>query len=630
MDRQTKIAFALISVILIAWLYLNSPKQPTPAETQKIAQLKDSLQRAKQLQQALSANSQDKQIGIPAAGVIEDTAGTAGLFPRFYGNESVITIENDVALFELSNHGAKIRKVYLKTYRNWYSSDNKNSPDFIKTGAQLIDATSKSNLDISFKPAEGDSICSDNLKFESRTVSTHLILKGSDSLSVKYTFTTRDQRVISKVFTFYGDRYSTTVTIGLKNIVPLIVNGMYNLSWNSGIQFVEQSSADESTFANSSIFLGDKQEKVDAPGKDSIDQSFSGSTINWLCFRNKYFANIIAPINHGEVKEAYLSGKSEHFPATKGLIEHYRGFFRIQLLDSDTNYSSSFIVYSGPVKYDLLKSYDKRFDKIVDFGSFLGLSFIIRPIAEYVFLPLFNFLHTLIPNYGLVILLFSIIVKLILQPLSKQSFVSMQKMQALQPKIAEMKEKYKDDPAKVNKETMKLYSTYGINPAGGCLPMLLQMPIFVALWGMFQTVIELRQQPFVWWIKDLSRPDIILSLPFEIPLFGVSDISALALLMGVTTFVQQKMSTKDPSQKAMIYIMPVMLTFLFMSFPAGLNLYYFLFNVLSIAQQYYIMHYSAPVELKPVNNANKKKGIFAKWMEMAEAQQSSNKSKKKK
>ena len=403
---------------------------------------------------------------------------------------------------------------------------------------------------------------------------------------------------------------------------------MYNLSWNSGIQFVEQNSADEANFANSSLYTGDKQEKVDAPKKDSLDQSYSGN-INWICFRNKYFANIIAPLNAGEVKEAYLSGKSEHFQATKGLIEHYRGFFRIQLLDSDTNYSSSFIVYSGPIKYDLLKSYNRSFDKIVDFGSFLGLSFIIRPIAEYVFLPLFNFLHSLIPNYGLVIVLFSLIIKLLLQPLSKQSFVSMQKMQALQPKIAEMKEKFKDDAAKVNKETMKLYSTYGINPAGGCLPMVLQMPIFVALWGMFQTVIELRQQPFFWWITDLSRPDIIVSLPFEIPLFGVSDISALALLMGVTTFVQQKMSTKDPSQKAMIYIMPVMLTFLFMSFPAGLNLYYFLFNVLSIAQQYYIMNYSDPVELKPVNNANKKKGIFAKWMDMAEAQQSANSKKKK-
>jgi len=208
----------------------------------------------------------------------------------------------------------------------------------------------------------------------------------------------------------------------------------------------------------------------------------------------------------------------------------------------------------------------------------------------------------------------------------------MQKMQALQPKLAEIKEKYKDDPPRVNKETMKLYSTYGINPAGGCLPMLLQMPVFVALWGMFQTSIELRQQPFIFWIKDLSQPDTILFLPFKLPLFGVSQLSALALLMGVTTFVQQKMSVKDPSQKAMVYMMPVMLTLMFMSFPAGLNLYYFLFNVLSIGQQYYMSKNSKNVELVPVVKANKKKGFMEKMMEAAETkvqqQQGQNKKKR--
>ena len=218
----------------------------------------------------------------------------------------------------------------------------------------------------------------------------------------------------------------------------------------------------------------------------------------------------------------------------------------------------------------------KNLEAVVDFGSFFGLKFLVRPIAEYVLLPLFNFLHNFIPNYGFVIVVFSLIIKLVLYPLTKQSFQSMKKMQMLQPKIAELKEKYPDDKEKVSKETMKLYSTYGVNPAGGCLPMVLQMPIFIALWGLFKTAIELRQQPFILWIHDLSSPDIILNLGVKLPLFGISEISGLAILMGITTFFQQKMSVKDPNQKALVYVMPVMLTLMFMSFPSGLNLYYFL------------------------------------------------------
>jgi YidC/Oxa1 family membrane protein insertase len=165
---------------------------------------------------------------------------------------------------------------------------------------------------------------------------------------------------------------------------------------------------------------------------------------------------------------------------------------------------------------------------------------------------------------------------------------------------------------------MKLYSTYGVNPAGGCLPLILQMPIFIALWGLLKIAIDLRQQPFFWWIKDLSQPDVIYQLPFKLPLFGIDQISGLAVLMGVTTFVQQKMSVKDPKQQALVYVMPIFLTIMFMSFPSGLNLYYFMFNVFSIAQQYYINHKHDGMVLQPVKNPKKSKGFMQKLMEQAE------------
>ena len=162
---------------------------------------------------------------------------------------------------------------------------------------------------------------------------------------------------------------------------------------------------------------------------------------------------------------------------------------------------------------------------------------------------------------------------------------SMRKMQKLAPMIEEIKEKYKDDQQKLGQATMNLYKEYGANPASGCLPMLLQMPILFALYSVFRSSIELRQSSFVWWIKDLSIPDYIVDLPFSIPLVGITAFSGLALLMTATTILQQKQTVTDPRQKAMIWMMPLMMLLIFNSLPSGLNLYYFVFNLLSIGQQ---------------------------------------------
>jgi YidC/Oxa1 family membrane protein insertase len=212
-----------------------------------------------------------------------------------------------------------------------------------------------------------------------------------------------------------------------------------------------------------------------------------------------------------------------------------------------------------------------------------------------------------------VIIVFSIIIKIVLHPLTRSSMRSMKKMQALQPLMNEIKEKYKDDPQKMNQQVMNLYKEYGVNPAGGCLPLLLQFPILIALYNVFRATIELRQGSFVWWIKDLSIPDTIFTLPFEIPFFAVRDVSGLALLMGITMFIQQKQTVKDPRQKAMIWMMPIMMTLLFNSFPSGLNLYYFVFNALSIGQQIMINRQGEGETLRKVEPKKKKAGgIFSK------------------
>tara|TARA_Y200000002_G_C22354623_1_gene526482 strand:+ start:16 stop:633 length:618 start_codon:yes stop_codon:yes gene_type:complete len=196
-------------------------------------------------------------------------------------------------------------------------------------------------------------------------------------------------------------------------------------------------------------------------------------------------------------------------------------------------------------------------------------------------------MHDYIPNYGVVLIVFSLLVKILVYPLTKKSYQSTSAMQEIQPEVNKLREKFKNNPQKLNQATMQLYKTKGVNPLGGCLPMLLQMPLLFALFQVFRTTIELRNEPFIWWIKDLSAPDVIINLPFSIPLYG-DHIAFLPILMALSTYVQQKMMSggiQQPQQKMMQNVMMVFFFLIFNNFPSGLNLYYTLFNVLTIAQQ---------------------------------------------
>jgi YidC/Oxa1 family membrane protein insertase len=239
-------------------------------------------------------------------------------------------------------------------------------------------------------------------------------------------------------------------------------------------------------------------------------------------------------------------------------------------------------LYLGPLEYDKIKAINRELEKTMNFGW--GF---IRPISKGVLFVLKK-MHEFIPNYGYVLILFSFAVKLLVYPLTKKSYQSTAAMQQLQPEIAALKDKHSSNPQKLNQATMKLYKEKGVNPLGGCLPMLLQMPLLFALFQVFRTTIELRAEPFVWWIKDLSAPDAVFTLPFSIPIYG-SHVAILPILMVVSMFIQQRMmsggAAQQPQQKTMQYFMTGFFFLMFNSFPSGLNLYYTLFNVLTIAQQ---------------------------------------------
>ena len=291
-----------------------------------------------------------------------------------------------------------------------------------------------------------------------------------------------------------------------------IISGYrYDVVWSNGLNFVEGNSVDEANNSHASAFSADDQLIIKAKQGEKITKDLNGQ-VDWVSIRSKYFAMILAPSNSSSEGGAYFEGT--HILNSQGTREYYSASLKVPYKNQKIQ-KDSFTLYLGPVDYYLLKTYNKNFQNVFEFGSLFGLKFIIRPISEFVMLPMLRFLHSFISNWGLVIILFSFIIKFALHPLTRQSLKSMRKMQMLQPKISELKEKFKDSPQKVQQETMKLYSTYGINPMGGCLPMLLQMPILVALWSLFNVAVDIRQQPFIFWIKNLSSPDIIVRLPLN-------------------------------------------------------------------------------------------------------------------
>jgi len=612
LDRNTVIAFILIGAILVVWLFINSPEKTEQTKPNKDTttvvekppiEKPNIIEEEKKLTSSPSDQKDEKVLGMFSSQ--ETDSGR------------IITIETDLAIYELSTKGGNFHKVFLKKFNNWYSAGIDPDGNFYKTSVQLINYSLSDVYNISFISTEGKAVNTKDLKFTTSPEAKHTIT-GEDSLLITFRMKIGPGREILKKYLFNAGTYIIKSDIEFKGFNGLIADNTYDVSWDSGIRLVEKNISNEATIASADIYYGDEKVIVDAPGDgEKISKDFNGR-VDWLAVRNKYFAAIMIPADPTSVEGAYIEGQT--FPTKNlGHKEIYNVRLVVPFKGTELEHKS-INLYIGPVDYEQLKDLGHNLTALVEFGSFFGLKFVVRPIAEYLLLPLFKFLNNFIPNYGFVIIVFSLIIKIVVYPLTRKSFQSMKKMQMLQPKITEMKEKFKDDPQKTQKETMKLYQTYGVNPAGGCLPILLQMPIFIALWGLLQAAIELRQQPFIFWIKDLSVPDVIYDLGFKLPLVGVQEISGLAVLMGITTYFQQKMSIKDPKQQALVYMMPIMLTILFMTFPSGLNLYYFMFNVFSIAQQYYINHKQSDVELVPVDPSKRKKGFMQKLMDAADQQ----------
>lgn len=558
MDRQSTIGFVLITLVLIAWMWLQAP---TPGKQQQVPRDSTAMQTAPPAE------------AVPPPPAVSD-AGRTDSLGRFFaarerGHERVIAIETDLYRAELTTLGGTLRTWEFRMFKSWDGHP-----------VQLIDFDAGRDLSVLFTSTDGKLVNTSRLHFDVDQ-SMGVTLSGTDSRTVTMTLPVEGGGALVKRYTFTNGTYLVDVEIEFRNMGGVVSNFEYQVVWEHGVRYAEGNSVDESSFAMAYASSGGELTELDVSGIGKTENRDLNGKTAWVATRNKYFG--VALIAPGEVAQgAYLEGDHRAEP-NGGSVERYAVALKMPFRGQPVE-TAKLRVFLGPLEYDGVKELGIGLERVMN----LGAAWIIRPISEYVMIPLFRVLKAVIPNYGWVIVVFSLIIKIVLHPLTKTSMSSMRKMQALSPMMNEIREKHKDNPEKMNQAVMNLYKEYGVNPASGCLPLLLQMPIMFALYNVLRSSIELRQANFMGWITDLSIPDALIHLPFTIPIFGIHVVSGLALIMGVTMFVQQKMTVTDPRQKSMVYVMPVMFTLLFNNFPSGLNLYYLVFNVLSIGQQLWI------------------------------------------
>jgi len=502
---------------------------------------------------------------------IADTASKSPekkIYPESSAQQShisrVIKIKTPYYSVDINEKGAAITSFVLSNYRETIKADSPNKeliPKEVETGTILAGFAGNSVPGI------------ENALFVSDADSEVVDLKEGNK-EISFYCKSPQGVIIEKKFSLSADTYLIGLTVKIINQSPESIKDKLYVSLNS--YYTDKSGSQ--SFEGPSALINNSLEQIAI--NDIEEKNTYSGILKWIAVQDRYFmAAIIPKISletdmHLKFKDKrylesqYLNPEKEIRPGAQEQVE--------------------FNIFFGPKSMKLLEGLGYDLNKSINFGWF---DFLAKPTLYFM-----NFIYGFIPNYGVAIIILTIIIKLIFWPLGSKSYKSMNEMKKIQPLLAGIKEKYGNDKKRMNEEVMGLYKTYKINPLGGCLPMVAQIPVFFALYRMLYETIELRHAPFMFWIKDLSAPDRLFSFAFSIPFteppYG---IPVLTIIMGATMFIQQKMTPAvgDPTQAKMMMILPFVFTVIFINFSAGLVLYWLLNNVVSILQQYIISRKTA-------------------------------------
>jgi YidC/Oxa1 family membrane protein insertase len=555
MEKRLILAFAISFLVMIIWSYLYVPKKG-----QNISGTEGTQEETKQ-------------------GVSESitTRATTALVPPAPEAETVVASMNppeekevviDTPLYSaiFSNKGASIKGFILKRYRAT------KEPDSLNIELINLKDDDKHSFSIGFDDGsngEGER------PFYSVSEESVTLADGAAPKELTFKCLRPDGVEIDQTFRFYPDRYDIDIFITINNHSGTPSKGNINAYLRN---LPAQRRNFSYSFTGAALLLDDKLNEIKTK-KMKEDKLLSGR-IGWIAYEDDYFITAVIP---EEQKEGSFIGRL----SSSGIVEV------IYIAPSNIvrpleKVSSGFTLYMGPRDLELLKKTGKELDRAINFGLW---NIIAKPL-HFLLRYFYGFVH----NYGVSIVILTVLIKIIFWPLSHKSYKSMKEMQKLQPLMAKIREKYKDDREQMQRELMGLYKTYKVNPMGGCLPILIQIPVFFALYRILANSIELRHASFMLWITDLSAPDRLLNFSFSIPFMSPPyGIPVLTLLMGASMFIQQKMSPApgDPSQAKVMMYLPVIFIVMFINLPSGLVLYWLTNNILTILQQYRILKMTA-------------------------------------
>ncbi|MDB5263216.1 MAG: rane protein [Adhaeribacter sp.] len=587
MDKNQAIGLVLISVMLIVYMTFFSPEPPQELPKPKATPT------APVTPNAAASNVPADSMQLAQQRAALGTFGTAAT-----GTSEKTVLQNDLLRITFDSKGGQIDEVVLKKYKTWD-----------KKPLILFDQVS-SSTDISFKTQDNKVIKLSNLYFQAQPLRTE---KQAQVLA--YRAEVGPNQYIEQVYTLPADSYLVDYKLNFTGLNQLVADAPLQFTWNDRLKKVERDlNQNRERSRLNYMTVGEAFEHI-AGSADEPEIATVTEPIKWISNKQNFFSAAIIADNsfsQGTLKSSFSATDTTE-------VKTFATHLLIPARDVLSG-KGDFSFYFGPNDYQILKALPADFQKNIDLGW--G---IFAWVNTLIIIPIFNFLEQYFTNYGIIIVLLVVFIKILLTPLTYKSYLSMAKMKVLKPEIDAIKEKHPDDMQKSQQETMKLYSTMGVNPMSGCVPMLLQIPILFALLNFFPNSIELRQES-LWWATDLSTYDVFARLPFTIPFYG-SHISMFTVLMTLSTILytwsNNQMTTIQGPMKFYSYLMPIMIMFVVNSFAAGLSFYYFVSNIVTFLQQAIIRRFvddgkiRAKLEENKIKNKDKKPGGFQKRLQDA-------------
>lgn len=619
MDRNTIIGLVLIAGILIGYTWFTKPSKE---EQEAMKRKADSIALVQQQEkQRIEEEKILKKVEKP---IEKKIISSVNLFAQDSINQGSVTLENDLFKIVVTNQGGMIESVELKKYKThdslplilWQKDNSKLGINFYAKNQTV------NTLDYIFTPQTNDTE----------------IFASSSAKNLKMRLNVEEDKYIEYSYTIIPNSYMIDFDINVVGMDDVISRrqSSLDLSWTSELAQFEKSKKFESRYTG--LYYKFLKDDVDYLSQMSDEKEELSTKVKWVAFKQQFFSSVLIAQNsfEGVSVEAKSTDRPGYLKEVSSKISlPYEG-------KQAEEYNMSF--YFGPNHYLTLKNYSNDIEK---YGENLELHKVINLgwkwvswFNRIVVINLFNWLEKhLTGNYGLIILLLTIIIKVVLFPLTYKSYLSSAKMRVLRPQIDAINKKFSQNQAmEKQKATMELYRKAGVSPMGGCLPMLLQMPILIALFYFFPASIELRQESFLW-ATDLSSYDSILTLPFTIPFYG-NHVSLFCLLMTITNIVYMRMNNKNQpttdqmkGMQTMMYIMPVMFMFWFNSYASGLSYYYFIATLITVAQTFLIRRFVDDKKLLEKLEAAKKRPVkrskFQQRLEEMQKQQQASQRRKK-